>query len=342
MSMPLKPDAEEDAERQERERQLAADLAVTDSWLDALKDPEYGAVGKKLKAAIAFSPLVEKSDMAMRLNAVFNSYAYPPHEGEKGYKPELIYGLPALNQITTLLGARCHEYIHALQYEKGAAIHASPFNEAAPFFLSPLDYMRLKEALEQDAYVKGAWLQVLAENLDKGMLEALGDVPLPADAFKKIRESGSSLQEAFTKAAKAASEAQGKWVGGHTGPARDLWHSNAIKEYAWAMGTRIRQGERNFKFARLEKKDFEEICTAFGLSTFDGNLQPVLSAANQGALEALNIILGIRPIPLADPLPTLSEALQEAGLLREEFMRKSKEYVRPPKKSPSKNSSLRP
>ncbi len=322
-----------DALKKQREAQLSSDLLVTDGWIDAMHDPELGPVGRELKTAISASTLVEKADMDLRINAVFNSYAYPPKEGEKGLKNELLYGLPALDSKGVLLGARCHEFIHARQYQEATAAHANPFNTQTAFFLSPYDYVRLKEALEQDAYAKGAWLQNLVKSSDPDIAGALDRTPMPVSDFERIRTGSASLSEAFTKVSKAASDAQGRWLGDNSlSPARDLWHENALWEYAHVMGTRIKAGQTDFAFVRLTEKDLNEVGTAFGPDTYDGRLQPQLSPANTARVEMLEAMLKIRK---RDQLPTIDEALAKESLSREKFREISQTHVGKKKEAPA-------
>src|SRR5690606_4354935 len=124
--------------------------------------------------------------------AVYHSFRYPANPGQTSFSNYVLYGIEALDSRERLLGARTHEFIHARQYHLSAALHADPFNEASDIIVSPYDYILRKERLEQDAYVKGAWLCSLAVGDAPDVVAAMKGSPLPIDTFQNIRaQSGS-------------------------------------------------------------------------------------------------------------------------------------------------------
>lgn len=312
----------------------AAEMAVRD-----LKDPEAGAIGIAFHDACKQAGSKEGVDEKQVINAAFSSFIFPPYAGQKGFQNEITYGAPALETNGRLFAARNHEFIHALQYQKAAILHADPFNAASPFIIAPEDYLRRKELLEADAYAKGAWLQSLATETDPTMGAALDKTPLSAGKFSDIRKETNGLQDTLEKAALAASASEGKWLAdGSVTPARDLWHALALEEYARILKARKNAGEENFIFVRMTDSDARAIGTSFGPNPFEKSLPALqLSEENRQALDKLEASLGI-----SAALPSLGEALAQKGLTRESFIKVSFDYTgtEPPEAPKPKNPQV--
>jgi len=151
----------EDAQR----AQLAEQLKTVDGWMENLQDPALGGVGQAFLRATAHILRSEDLDFQMKPSAGYHSFIYPPKPGQDSFSNYVLYGIEALENAERLMGARTHEFVHALQYQTSAALHVDPFNDATNIMVSPYDYLLCKERLEQDAYVKGAWLCSLAVDM---------------------------------------------------------------------------------------------------------------------------------------------------------------------------------
>lgn len=292
-----------------------------------LRDAEWEDTGKAFDKAFAMTGCAEVISDAQLINASFRSFVYPPNPGERGFVNKMVYGLPAFESGGKLLAARTHEGLHAMQYRTAAVMHADPFNAAAPFFLTPEDYVRRKELLEADAYAKGAWLQSCAARDNPACASALDSTPLAVGEFDKIRRESGSLEETLEKAAAAAGACEGKWLAdGSQGPARDLWHALALVEYAEIIKARRAAGEKEFFFVRMADEDAREIGNSFGPNPFQNFLPPLLlSEQNKKTLDELNKTLGIG----TGFLPALGEALAQKGLSREAFIAASLSHAAP-------------
>lgn len=298
--------------------------AATEMTVRDLHDPEAGAIGIVFHDACKAVGSKEGIDEKQIINAAFSSFVFPPFTGQKGFQNEVTYGAPALESAGRLFAARNHEFIHAMQYQKAAILHADPFNAASPFIIAPEDYVRRKELLEADAYAKGAWLQSLAAGTNPAMGTALDRTPLSAGKFSDIRRQANGLQDTLGKAALAASACEGKWLAdGSVTPARDLWHALALEEYERILKARKKAGEENFIFVRMTDSDARDIGTSFGPNPFEKSIPALqLSEKNRQALEKLEASLGI-----SATLPSLGEALAQKGMTREGFIKISFDYT---------------
>lgn len=292
-------------------------IVESTALLRALHDPEAGAVGLSFLQAITALECAESANPGQKINAAFKTFVYPPYEGESGFKNAMDYGPAVFEKPGRFFAARVHEYIHALQYRQAAALHADPFNAATDFFLSPRDYLLRKERLEQDAYVKGAWLQNLAAEVFPRFVAAIDKTPMPAKTFRKIRAAAGSLAKALSQAVIAAAETSGEWHsnGQDLHPARDLWHKIALDEYEIIIKERMKNGMP--VFVRMTEKDVAEIGSAFGPNPFNGDMTLVLSPENQERLERLEHELNI--ISHAH-LPTIDDLLAKKEQTRAQFI----------------------
>jgi len=330
------PDAQElrDSEKAQRTA-LGRDLHTVETWTGRLQDPELGPVGEAFRRATAGIVRHEGLDTGLTPSAVYHSFRYPAHPGQTSFSNDVLYGTEALDSPARLMGARTHEFIHARQYHLSAALHADPYNEASDIIVSPYDYLLRKERLEQDAYVKGAWLCSLATEDAPDIVAAMKGSPLPVDTFRNIREKSASLQEAFAEAARDTRNLSGIWrKNAPPSVIADEWHSRALEEYAQIIKLRLAAGDK-LTFVRLAGEDILEIGRSFGPNTFgqdaaDPALTTLesLSPENARKLAALDAQLGITD---RHQLPTLEEALQAKGVARADYLAASKKHVGPPR-----------
>jgi hypothetical protein len=329
-----KPDEKELRAREEAQRkQLGTHLKTVDAWIDRMQDPVLGDVGKAFKAATDKIIHHEDLDFGMKPSAVYHSFRYLANPGQTSFSNSVLYGMEALDSQERLLGAKTHEFVHALQYHKAASLHADPYNEASDIIVSPYDYILRKERLEQDAYVTGAWLCSLVTADAPGIIPAMSGSPLPVTTFNDIKAKSPSLQDAFEQAARDTRNLMGVWQ--KDAPKTviaDEWHARALEEYAHIIQMRMDVGEP-LTFVRLDGPDILEIGDSFGPNTFGTNPQnPALttienlSPANAKKLEEINQKIGIYN---RDTLPTLEQAITNTGMTRQQYLQQSKEHIGP-------------
>jgi hypothetical protein len=330
------PNEQELRDKKEAQRTaLGQHLKTVDDWVVKLTDPVLGSVGEAFRRATDKIIDHEDIDFQMIPSAVYHSFRYLANPGQTSFSNYVLYGIEALDSCARLLGARTHEFIHALQYHTSAALHADPFNEASDIIVSPYDYILRKERLEQDAYVKRAWLCSLAVDDAPGIVDAMKGTPLPIDTFQTIRAESGSLQETFTKAARDTRNLLGVWKkGADKTVIADEWHARALEEYAHIIQLRLDAGD-NITFVKLAGDDMLEIGSAFGPNTFGNNpADPALttienlSPENAKKLAEINAKLGITS---RDQLPTLESVLQAKGTTRAAYLEASKKHVGPPR-----------
>lgn len=312
---------------------LRAQLQKMDEWVARMHDPELGGVGLAFKQATQNLVREEKPELDLPFSASYYSFLYAPDEGQDGYSNYVSYGRAALENPERLLSARTHEFVHALQYDQAAPLHADPYNSASNIITSPYDYLLRKERLEQDAYVKGAWLCSLAEGDAPGIVKAMEGIPLPVSVFKDLREKTSSLQDAFAAAADACRNREGVWSDKNQRSAiADEWHARALDEYDHMLALRhktLKSGE-SLTIVRLEGHDIRAIGAAFGPNTFgDDDNNPALttvahlSPANAQKLAEIEKKYNIAP---RDTLPSFDDALKAASTTRADFLTLSKQF----------------
>lgn len=302
-------------------------LAEVKTWLDGKNDPAHSCTGDDFNRLAAKTGCAEDIDVKTPFNADFNSFIFPPHRGQNGFTNAITYGVAGLENTERLFAARCHELIHALQYQKSAALHADPYNAASTVILCPEDYILRKERLEQDAYVKGAWIASFALDDHPGILPALAHCPLPLSVFLEDKNRASGLQAAFHRAAKDCRNAKGAWINGvqHETIIADAWHERAAAEYERLIRQRLERGEK-LTFARMTEKDMADITLTLGISSVDPKTAldfETLSDKNREAIKRLNALCGITD---KKSLPSLGTALKQQNETRASFLKKSKNY----------------
>lgn len=314
---------------------LGQHLKTVDGWIAHMQDPALGSVGDAFRRATHNIVSGEDLDFQLKSSAVYYSFRYRANPGQTSFNNAVLYGMEALDSRERLLGARTHEFIHALQYRTSAILHADPYNEASNIIVSPYDYILRKERLEQDAYVKGAWLCSLATQEAPGVVEAMKGSPLPIDTFQNIRAQSGSLQEAFTKAARDTRNLLGKWKkDAEKTVIADEWHARALEEYEKIIQLRLDAGDP-ITCIRMTGDDVLEIGQSFGPNTFGSNpADPALttienlSPENAKKLSQINAKLGIFD---RDRLPTLDSALQAQGTTRAVYLDASKKHLGAPR-----------
>lgn len=326
--------ATEDKENDEAERaKLQDQLRKVDGWTARLHDPELGGVGLAFQKATAGILTSEDFELDMKPSAGYHSFVYPPNPGQKSFVNHVLYGTEALQNAERLLGARTHEFVHALQYQSAAALHADPFNDANNVIVSPYDYVLRKERLEQDAYVTGAWLCALAADAAPDIVKVMEGSPLPVSTFSDIRAKSATLQDAFETAARDCRNLEGFWSkDAEKTRIADEWHARALDEYDRLMKHRfnnLKDGE-SMTIVRLDGRDIREIGASFGPNTFgnDDNNPALtqienLSAANAKKLAEIEAKYGIAP---REQLPTLQDTIMQTGSTRAAFLAASKSH----------------
>lgn len=331
-----------DVEKEEAQRaQLGAQLKTVDGWIQDLHDPELGGVGRAFLRATEHILRSEDLDFQMKPSAGYHSFIYPPKPGQDGFSNYVLYGVEALENAERLMGARTHEFVHALQYQSAAALHADPFNAATHIIVSPYDYLLRKERLEQDAYVTGAWLCSLAADAAPGIVAAMESSPLPVSRFQDIRAQSRSLQDAFQTAARDCRNLQGVWAkDAQKTVIADEWHARALEEYALMIQYRqdnLAEGEK-LVIVRLEGHDILEIGASFGPRTFgaDAQKKELVEIENFSPVHAQKLAEIEKKFNIAPrgDLPTLDEALAAAGSTRAAFVAASRAYKAPPAAAP--------
>ncbi len=312
---------------------LHEQLRKVDSWTARLHDPVLGGVGLAFQKATTGILTSEDLELDMKPSAGYHSFLYPPNPGQDSFTNNVLYGTEALQNAERLMGARTHEFVHALQYQSAAALHADPFNDANNIIVSPYDYVLRKERLEQDAYVTGAWLCSLAATDAPDIVKVMEGSPLPVSTFSDIRAKSTSLQDAFETAARDCRNLEGFWSKDDKKTRiADEWHARALDEYDRLMKSRfnnLKDGE-SITIVRLDGRDIREIGASFGPNTFGhDNDNPALteieklSPANAKKLAEIEAKYGIAP---REQLPTLEDALTQSGTTRAAFLAASKTH----------------
>lgn len=313
-------------------QELAARLKDAQAWLVTAHDRELGLIGPRISQAFNRAAARERANTTMRINASFRSYVWPPKAGERGFQNIINYGPPALDHMGRLFAARVHEYIHALQYRRAAALHADPFNDIAQEVVHPLAYVQRKERLEQDAYAKGAWIQSLVQDLHPDMRTALDRTPIGVGDFEELRAQGGALETVVARAARQAAQCPGFWLHSDSKhPARDLWHRLALEEYDGILRARKKAGQLPTRYIRLAARDLVAIGDTLGVNPFKADrglatALPEMSDDNRKFLAQIEKTYGI---PAYDSLPTLTDALAARGQQPRQLIAASRRYRAP-------------
>lgn len=324
------------------QRALDAELVLVRERTAGLHDPELGGIGLAFNRATEATkcPEVAGTNLRHHANAVYTSF--DPCLPGNNFVNAITYGDIARIGQGLLFSARCHEYIHVMQYGVAAALHADPHNWVNDdIILTPLAYLTCKERLEAPAYVDQAWLCSLAAPGHHEIRDQMKRSVYPPTTFERLRRSmkGEPLSAVMTEAARRLSKREGYWLPkGPKFPFADNLHAIALDDYAKQIKFRLEAAAKTGKkitFVRLAEKDVEELGQTFGPNIYmkDGKflqefLQPSpLSPANQKLLDGLNVLIG-NAGEAANP--TIDEALAARGATRAAYIKKSRGESLPP------------
>lgn len=312
------------AHKRAREAFLENAITTAREWIANVEDPELKDIGRQFLDLATQSGCKQKIDIFFTsCLADYCSFSYKP---PRGFVNEITYGPGAEESIAKLFSAMVHETTHALQKMKSPALHASPFNPDTKIIVCPRDWVTLEERCEQDAYTKQAFFNcMLAAFLPEIMEDTKGDA-LSAKEFEAIRAGAADAQDALISAARQALGKSFYW----DSPNDEYRFKNniqdqALKNYAAGIATRKSNNETGHIFVRLEPEDIAAIGASCGPNIFgrDGVVlpefleKPALLPKSQKKLDELNNQCGITD---ADQLPTLTQALQQLGMTREQFI----------------------
>jgi hypothetical protein len=309
-----------------RALEIRAETGKAIALLRSLRDPAEGAVGEALYKAFKTTRALVDVDLDMKSRAIFASFAYPPTPGTTGFTNTVFVGEQAMSHRHSLLSALAHEYTHALQTARSAALHASPFNAGTDIILCPRDFVTACERMEQDAYAKQAWFLSLLRTAHSGEPDFSTADPVPVATFNTLRAAASgSATAAMRQAALNMLACPGFHSdSGNLVSLAESYHEMALNAYKKVISQRLRDNPHGLQFARMEDEDILAIGRSHGPALFgDDHLLPIfkgpadLSPANRQFLDELNMMLGITD---EDRLPTLGNALAAKGRTRESLM----------------------
>lgn len=331
------------AHKQAREAFLSNAIKTAREWIGRIEDPELGDIGKQ------FLDLADKSGCKQTIDIFFTncladycSFSYNP----RGFVNEITYGPGAEESIAKLFSAMVHETTHALQKMNSAALHASPFNPDTKIIICPRDWVTLEERCEQDAYTKQAYFNtMLAEFLPEIKDKTKGD-GLSVATFEAIRGNAPNAGAALIEAARHALTKSFYW----DNPNAEYRFKNniqdqALKNFAAGITKRKSCNETGHIFVRLEPEDIAAIGASCGPNVFGSGFvlqefldKPVLLPKSQKKLDELNKECGITD---TDQLPTLTQALAQIGMTRQQFIAQAyaSQIAQP---SPGNDSAPRP
>ncbi|MCD8566492.1 MAG: hypothetical protein LRY36_00935 [Alphaproteobacteria bacterium] len=269
--------------------------------------------------------------------AAYLPFIYYPEKGGPTYLNEILVNLYLKTSDGNLIArtpeqitiSERHEKVHALQWHKVPALHASPYNQATPIVLSPESWVLMTILTEREAFAKTAWLNALELEVapsERFRNQAKTETLTPDDIDLKSQDIRMALQKASL-----AWDNRLKHKSKDTDPDMTLldhYIQNALDVYEQSNRLNIEKSPVPPIFVRLSPEDILAIGSTFGPSTFgDGtpddiftSLPPMSSALYQ-KLEALNRKHGIEQ---ESDLPTVNEALQTLGLTAETYMVHSK------------------
>ncbi|MGZ9108930.1 MAG: hypothetical protein ACXW4B_08945 [Micavibrio sp.] len=283
----------------------ARQQAERDLWLrDELRGlsglyQRLGNFGSRFLREFAALGCAESIDLQLSARASFQA-----HHTTKGFINKIIYSTAVLDDVEALFSSRTHEGIHAIQFGRSAAAHATPFNVGTKIMLCPRDAVLLEELKERDAFAKQ---RLLDKMLTDDRYAASNVTFLENELQDYARTILRTLQ----------------WNDEMT--FLDYYRGKAMGEYETRMASR-HKAEGDIVYVRLEPEDILGIGDSLGLHSFGTSpadamtWQRPLTAAQETRLDALNRTLGIADERV---LPTLGQALAGQGLTRTSFLRQS-------------------
>jgi hypothetical protein len=224
-----------------------------------------------------------------------------------------------------------HEKVHAVQWDRVPALHASPYNQATPVVLSPESWVLMTILTEREAFTKTAWLNALelkAAPSEPFGRQARTETLTPDD----IDLEGGDIRASLQRASLAWDQRlKGK-------PVADTPDTTLLDHY-------IQQALRSYEdsnrlntrklpppvFVRLSPEDILAIGSTFGPSTFGEDTPeavftspPLMRPDLWERLQELNRLHGIED---ERALPTFKEAIGTLGFTPDSYMAQSKAHV---------------
>lgn len=320
------------AHKKAREAFLENAITTAREWIGKIDDPELKDIGRQFLDLATQSGVKQKIDIFFTsCLADYCSFSYRP---PRGFVNEITYGPGAEESIAKLFSAMVHETTHALQKMKSAALHASPFNPDTKIIICPRDWVTLEERCEQDAYTKQAFFNCMLAAFLPEILDSTKGDAVSAKEFEMIRAGAVDAHQALIEAARQSLGKSFYW----DNPNAEYRFKNniqdqALKNYGAGIAKRKSCNEAGHIYVRLEPEDIAAIGASCGPNVFgkDGVLpefleKPLLLEKSQKKLDELNRECGITD---ADQLPTLTQALQQLGMTREQFIAQAYNQQKP-------------
>ncbi len=281
--------------------------AERDAWLaQAILDlgsyyKQIGPLGDAFSREVALTGCGEFVDPELPARAAFHA-----HHLTQGFSNQIFYSPSALQTTQGLFSSRTHEAVHALQFSRCAATHATPYNGASKIILCPRDGVLLDELKERDAFSKQWLLQRLYD-------EPGYNTQSPDQWKQDLRQHAETVLESMNLRR------------GYN--FRDYYRDREIESYEDCMVSRHQQ-EQGLTYVRLDAADLWMLGGALGLNTFGDTLGEasrwrglhLLTPGQEGRIAVLNQQLGIMQ---ESTLPTLRQALMAQGTSRPLFMRQA-------------------
>lgn len=299
----------------------ARQQAERDAWLvreiDHNLNPLYdrvGDLGRAFRAALAQTGCREITD-AYRRDCVA---LFTAHLEIDGFANTLIYGdrvftnedghfATALEQT---FDSRNHEGTHAIDFNRVAALHATPYNPHTRMILCPRDEILLMELKERNAIAR-SWL---FHEILHGRISALDK-----DAQEKaLQNHAATVLE--TRMAGAGADVR---------PLLHYYRDLSLREYEMMVPRRLAQYNGDLRFVALEDEDIACLSDSLGVKSFGGGPLDFLNFRKTplNAEESTRLVAMERDFNVRAPVP-FSQALADAGLDRAGFLALS---LRPPK-----------
>ena len=267
-------------------------------WFNELRDGQGNRTGKDFLVALDGLDCDVTLEYNMACNAAYSPFDYSLNlPGQSSFINIMKYSILSLKDVAGTFHSMCHEAMHALQWNKTPALHASPYNAQAEIILSPLDFVMMTERTEQDAYVKQAWLARFAAKDHPEAAESSDKEAISVAELDVICRSAADEAEALAVAARFAM----KKLHDKDNPDfsfADYYHRQALLQYKVKVQARLAEGGRKFPLAvRLADEDIVAIGNSFGPNIFFNRPEflrrPVLSPDNQRLLDEINKLMGI-------------------------------------------------
>ena len=282
--------------RMERDAWLQGAITRLDTHYDKI-----GALGAAFRDEMKLVGCGEFVDTELPSRAAFHA-----HHLTLGFSNKIYYSAAALEMTASLFASRTHEGVHAFQFGRCAATHATPYNSGTKIILCPRDGVLLEELKERDAFAKQWLLQRLYE-------EDGYNAQSPEQLTQDLRRHADGILESLD------------WRQGYS--FLDYYRDREIETYEGCMIRRYMR-EPNLVFVRLAPEDIWVLGGALGVNSFGDtpadvasrpNTHP-LTAAQEGRITTLNRQLGIQDETV---LPTLRQALLAGGSSPSQFLHRS-------------------